>query len=212
MSLKTIANFIIDLLFPRECLSCRKEATWLCQECLNTIPLIENKAREIIAVASYNNQLLKEAIHALKYSYIEELARPLGELLLNGYKKSPLGQTKFDFVVPIPLHRKRLKERGFNQAKLIAEPLANYLHCPLGEKILIRQKNTASQMTLGRKDRLNNIKDAFIVKEEVVGKRILLVDDVMTTGSTLENAVQTLKQAGAHQVSAIVLARDELKK
>lgn len=164
-----------------------------------------------MAAASFNNELLKEAVHSLKYSYIEELGRPLGELLLKGFKKSLIAQCKFDFIVPIPLHKKRFKERGFNQAKLISQSLSCYLNCPINKKVLIRRKNTASQMTLGRKDRLHNMKDAFIIGEEVVGKTILLVDDVMTTGSTLENAVQTLKHAGARQVSAIVLAQDELK-
>lgn len=211
MKLKTITNFIIDLLFPRECLGCREENTWLCNNCLNTIPLLNNTKAGIIAVAPYNNELLRKAIYALKYSYIQEIAEPLGGLLLAGYKKSSLGQSKFDFIIPIPLHKKRLKERGFNQARLIVRPLANYLHCPLDEKILIRQKNTVSQMTLGRKDRLVNTKNAFAAREKTVGKRILLVDDVITTGSTLRNATEVLKKAGASQVVAIVLARDELK-
>lgn len=210
MKLKKITNFILDFLFPRACLGCQKEGVWLCQKCLNNIPLIKNKGG-VVAAASFNNELLKEAIHSLKYAYIEDLGQPLGELLLVGFKKSPIARCKFDFIVPIPLHKKRFKERGFNQVKLISQSLSCYLHCPIDEKALIRRKNTASQMTLGRKDRLHNMKDAFIIGEEVVGKTILLIDDVITTGSTLQNATAVLKKAGAGKVAAIVLAKDELK-
>ena len=204
-------TFFLDLLFPRECLGCRQENTWLCQDCLNSIPLLNSK-KGIIAATAFDNDLLREAVHSLKYSYIKDLGQPLGELLLKGFKKSPIAQRKFDFIIPIPLHKKRIKERGFNQAKLISQPLSDYLDCPINEKVLIRQKNTASQMTLRRADRLNNMKNAFIVKEEAINKRILLVDDVITTGSTLRNATLTLKKAGAEEVLTVVLAKDELEK
>lgn len=206
--LKKIFSFFLDLIFPRECLGCRKENTWLCQDCLDSIPLSKKQEKNIITNASYDNKLLRVAIHALKYSYIEQLAQPLGQLLLEGFKKSIKGTSSFDLIIPIPLHKKRFKERGFNQSKLIALPMARYLNCPVSEDVLIRRKNTTSQMTLNRVDRLKNVENAFAAKKSVINKKILLVDDVVTTGSTLHHATQALKNAGAKEVLAIVLARD----
>lgn len=115
-----------------------------------------------------------------------------------------------DVIVPVPLHPKRLRERGYNQSLLFARLAAECWHLPLGADWLVRTVNTPHQSTLVRSARLSNVRDAFAVAErhlaDVGGKRILLVDDVITTGSTLRACARTLHQAGAKEIVSLTLA------
>lgn len=107
----------------------------------------------------------------------------------------------------MPLHRNRLRERGFNQAQEIAKPLAQALHIPLATQALQRIRDTEHQARLNGTARLTNMKQAFVAKANVAGKRIALVDDVLTTGASLNAASIALRQAGASDVECWVLAR-----
>jgi len=143
---------------------------------------------------------LREIIHHLKYADRVSLARPLGDIL-----KECLQKEKFqgDVVVPVPLHRSRERIRGFNQAELIA--LRTGL--PVASRILRRRKNTPSQTGLTRSERKRNLAGAFEVRDEVAGRQIILVDDVYTTGSTMNEIARTLKRAGAGRVEVLTVAR-----
>lgn len=148
---------------------------------------------------------LRSAIHQLKYRRGRHLAVPLGKLLIELVQAESVTA---DLVVPVALHRNRELARGFNQSALLARPVAAALALPLATDALERTMDTASQMTLPAARRRENVAGAFQAASEMVrGRRILLIDDVCTTGATLDAAATALRNAGAHTVVAIVLAR-----
>jgi ComF family protein len=113
-----------------------------------------------------------------------------------------------DYIVPVPLGSKRLQERGYNQVMLLARPLAWELDIPLKRQALRRTRETRSQVGLSKEQRITNVKNAFTAKKQVVnGKRVLLVDDVVTTGATINACAKALKEAGAEKIFATTLAR-----
>lgn len=117
-------------------------------------------------------------------------------------------ESQFDIVIPVPLGRERLKERGYNQANLLAHPIALQVNRPFTPQALFRSRETGSQVGLNAQERKQNVKNAFQGRPSLVaGKRILLVDDVATTGATLSECSTALKQAGAEHVIALTLAR-----
>lgn len=149
---------------------------------------------------------LREAIHRFKYGRDLTLEGPLGELALAALKE--MGPPHPHLLVPIPLTKGRLKERGFNQSLLIARHLSRRTGIPL-LPLLVKVRETPSQTSLGPRDRRNNLKGAFALRDPfpLDGKRVLLVDDVFTTGATLSEAARTLLRAGASEVMALTLAR-----
>ncbi len=147
---------------------------------------------------------LRKLIHQFKYGKVETLARPFSKLLVRAL---PLDED-FDVVIPMPMHWRKQWERGFNQAELLARPVAKRRGLKLSFN-LRRTRYTKAQAGLSEAERRTNLKDAFRVKrpEQIAGKRILLVDDVFTTGATLRAAASALKAAGARRVTALTLAR-----
>jgi ComF family protein len=151
------------------------------------------------------NGPIQKAVHNLKYKRDLSLGLDLSGHLTNFVKELQLA---VDIVIPVPLGKKRLKERGYNQASLIAFPLAIKLGMKYTPNGLVRIRETESQVGLNYKDRLENVKDAFQANSRLIsGKNILLIDDVATTGSTLSSCTQALKAGGASTVYAITLAR-----
>lgn len=167
------------------------------------------------ACGCYDNGL-KHLIHAFKYRNIPQLAQPLGELLAWGFRKY-FSDQGIDLVVPVPLHPRRMRSRGFNQAYLLAreispgsQELEQNRDLPMiGPKTMVRIRATRPQTGLGRELRRKNIRNAFRVRrtEAVKGKSILLVDDVYTTGVTVNECARMLKKAGADRVAVLTLAR-----
>ncbi len=155
------------------------------------------------AFGSYEGPLRK-LIHIFKYAKVETLALPLSRLLLQAV---PLDES-FDLVIAMPMHWRKRWERGFNQAGLLARPVAKRRGLPLCHA-LRRNKYTRAQAGLTEAQRRENLKDSFSVKNahKIAGKRILLIDDVLTTGATLRSAATVLKAAGARRVTALTLAR-----
>jgi ComF family protein len=148
---------------------------------------------------------VRQAIHHLKYNGKIGLAEPLGSFLAERWRREPLPA---DMIVPVPLHQARLQERGYNQSMLLAEQLARASGLPVAEAALKRVKATMPQVTLNAVERKENVQDAFEARAELVqDKRILLVDDVCTTGATLEACSLALKQGGAKSVWALTLGR-----
>jgi ComF family protein len=179
------------------------ERDHVCEDCLRKRPFFE-KAR---APYLYEGSLLT-AIHEFKYAEKTYLARPLG-LLLSSFAKTWLHGHRKLLVMPVPLHPKRLRERGFNQSLLLADRVAETLDADLDFSSLKRIRYTKPQTGLGSKERKRNVRKAFGVssREAVKGREVLLVDDVATTGSTLNECALTLKRAGCRQVFCLVLAR-----
>jgi ComF family protein len=146
---------------------------------------------------------LEEAIKQLKYYGITRLSSPLSDLLF----KYPLPDV--DVIIPVPLHGRRLKERGFNQSALIAKGISKRLKRPLLINCLIRTRYTTPQVNLTAKEREKNIKDAFSINDsgDIQGKDIMLIDDVFTTGATVRECSKVLQKAGAGNIYVITLAR-----
>jgi ComF family protein len=163
---------------------------------LDTVPLI---------VAGPYAPPLAPAIRRLKFEGHAELARPLARLLEPRLQALGIG-TNATFV-PVPLHRARLVERGFNQAALLASALARGTGGDFGARVLERSRRTDQQARLGRRERQSNVHDAFIARPAVVPKRIVLVDDVVTTGATALACLKTLELAGAEVLAVVALAR-----
>ncbi|HML20052.1 MAG TPA: ComF family protein [Aggregatilinea sp.] len=141
---------------------------------------------------------VRDAVHALKYDGMRRVAEPLGDLLAGLIEDS--GQVP-DLVVGIPLSSQRLAERGYNQAGLIAHRVAERLGVPDELEAVTRVKNTASQVDLSAAERQENVKDAFRAEPgQVAGRRVLVIDDVLTTGSTMSACAEALRLAGASQI------------
>jgi ComF family protein len=154
-------------------------------------------------------ETLRACIHALKYDGQTRLAEPLGNLLASKYRASGL---RADIIVPVPLHSERLQKRGYNQSKLLAEYCSRQVSVPVHEDMLIRRRATSAQVGLAAKERHQNVAGAFVCSPTFTGKalahhKILLIDDVCTTGATLEACSAPLFAAGAQEVWALVLAR-----
>ncbi len=148
---------------------------------------------------------VRQAIHELKYGGRAELAPPLAELLVTAWGR---GLFPVDCVMPVPLHPRRIRERGYNQATLIAEVFAQQTHLPILADALVRARMTESQTSLGAFARRKNVEGAFRARSAPVrGLSILLVDDVCTTGSTLQACADALRESGASQVYALTVAR-----
>lgn len=180
----------------------KSAAAQLCEQC-STSRYYFSQAR---AVALYEGAL-REDLADLKYRYRPELGWALGLLLVEWVKLHRDFQT-FDFIIPIPIHSRKLALRGYNQAELLANPLQRYLGIALKNDIIIRDKFTESQSGLDRTRRFANINEAFRVVDarSLAGKKILLVDDILTTGATASEASRVLLRAGALEVKVLTLA------
>lgn len=175
----------------------------LCGECLVT----RRPYAVARAVGLYEETLLT-AIHLFKYRGRVGIGKVLGNLMAD-FAGGIWDMKVFSVIMPVPLHRKRLRERGFNQAVILARQIARRFSLPIDFTTLRRAVFTEPQVGLGREDRSVNVRGAFAVRkpEQSAGKKILLVDDVYTTGSTLSECVRTLLTAGADSVAVLTLAK-----
>ena len=225
------ASLFLNLFFPKRCVGCGKAGEFVCVKCAGEIEIIKtatcsecgriNKLGQyclgckkkldsvltgLMISAKYDSGPTKEMIHHLKYSGFLELVPLLGELIVQRIKhKMPRGKI---VIVPVPLHKKRRLVRGFNQAELIARYVSKKLHLSGGDS-LVRIKNTDTQINLSKEMRIENLANAFICedREFVNGKTVLLIDDVTTTGTTLNECAKILRDAGARQVWGVVVAK-----
>jgi ComF family protein len=147
-------------------------------------------------------------LHALKYRYVERAATIFARMFEK--ERLNLARINADCVVPIPLHKRRLRERGFNQAELIAAPVAGYIKKPLEIGVLSRRASRPQVKVQKRSARKKNARGLFTIQndEPIFARNVLLVDDVTTTGATLEEAAKVLLSSGARSVGALVLAKD----
>ena len=200
-----IFNKILAVLFPQKCLGCKKENEILCPDCLLKISRPDTPYLNGVHIAAnYQDLVLKKALWMLKYQGVKQLAKPLAELIKERvWKKLETGDW---LIVPVPLSKKKLRRRGYNQAELIAKELSDNVRAD----ILFKKFHTKSQVEVkDKEERLANIIDSFEIKtpEKKKGKKIILIDDVLTTGATMREAKKVLKQAGAKKVIGVVVAR-----
>lgn len=243
-----IKEFLLELFFPCFCLGCKKEGSYLCEDCKATLEISEfqyclcnknplllppnqkkhgkcNKcsAKKLsglyFALPYKENFLTRNLIWQFKYQpYVKELAKTLAGLLIEHFiitNKNTEDIWENSILMPIPLDKNKSRKRGYNQSEELAKELSKILQLPLIADNLIKTKITLPQVGLSEKQREENIKNAFSIKnpEQIrqladSGKKIFLVDDVYTTGSTMEECARILKEAGAKQVWGIVVARE----
>jgi ComF family protein len=184
-------------LFPIRCPRCANPRLQqgACLECRSRPPLFDG----VTALGAYRRDL-RIAVHRLKFAGAWDLALPLGERL------AQVPMPSLDLLVPVPLHADRLRERGYNQAALIAQSLGQHRRLPW-RSALHRIRPTRPQLTLDRVGRQTNVAGAFAADDNVSGRRIGLIDDVFTTGATAQAAAAALLEAGAAGVQVIVVAR-----
>ena len=178
-------------------------AAMICPECRR-----RNLALDRAFSACRYEGVTKELIHKFKYEDKYYLDSVLSKILIKFVKEYNIPIELFDLVVPIPLHKSRLREREFNQAKLLAQHLSSRFSLELSCNNLYRKRNNRRQTELTNKERWANIKDTFSIKypNQFKDKYVLLVDDVMTTGATCSEAADLIKQAGAKIVFVLTLA------
>jgi ComF family protein len=225
----TLADFLA-LFFPRACLACQDPLVageqHLCTTCraelpytnYHLLPAAQNPLGRrfwgklpVVHTLSYLRFLrhgrVQQLLHQLKYQGQQDVGKALGQLYGAELATADLGPP-FDLIVPVPLHRRKLARRGYNQADAFAAGLAAALPCPWSAAALRRTEHTASQTRKSRTERWQNVAAVFEVAhpEQVAGRHILLVDDVLTTGATLEACGAALLAAGASQISIATIA------
>jgi len=157
----------------------------------------------VVASGAYGGALAR-AIQALKYEGRPDLAAPLGRRLSRAVARHALGPA---LLVPVPIHPRKLAERGYNQSALVAQTLGRELKWQVRERALRRSRDTHAQARLGRSERLENVKGALIERERLEGSRVVLVDDVVTTGATVSACREALGRAGAIVIAVAAVAR-----
>lgn len=230
--LNTILKSAINIIIPHMCQLCGSQTDdYICVNCKQDInfisgsvctrcgmPFISKESSNHLcsgcikkkspfkmarSIAEYNGVLL-DAIHKLKYNGKTSLAKPLGLIMADG-----LHLDNYNIIVPVPLHKKRLKERGFNQSLLLAREISKKHNIPIDYLNLKRIRWTEPQINLKGEERLKNVKGSFAVENARVfkNKNILLIDDVYTTGATVKECSKVLKKTGAKGVFVLTLAR-----
>ena len=198
----------LDLIFPPKCEVCKSSSkAALCQDCFQSVKFMKPHLG-IHSVTAYND-VVKHALHQLKFQNKKRLAQPMGVLMVQYLSQSMhLDLKQIDVLVPVPLHPNRLKQRGFNQAHLIALSIHQYYGIKI-ENALLRVVDTKPQFDLDRKERFNNVKGAFAINKTntIFNKKVLLIDDIYTTGATIAECANTLKVAGAKRTDILTLAR-----
>ncbi len=228
MKFREWLDSIINLFYPRVCAACGdallKDEETVCLKCRYLLPKTgyemnpENPLAQVFygrvkfhAVTAYfffaKQGKVQHLIHELKYKGNWEAGVFLGQQLGESIKDAPLFQG-IDYLVPVPLHPKREKKRGYNQSMMIARGIAETTGIPIGDKYLVRVVNTATQTKKSKEERFQNVKDIFQVchAEELQGKRILLIGDVLTTGATLESCAHKFENIPGITISAATAA------
>ena len=205
---RALGTSLLDLVFPPTCVHCgRVDTTWCeaCQAELEHVPLsiIEGDLDLVDAAigTAWHTGILQHAVQALKYHNARTLAQPLAKRLNVGIIQQAW---PIDTLIPVPLHSLRLQNRGYNQAKLIAEALSAQAGIPVVDA-LQRERNTPTQVGLNRTERLTNVEGAFVATVPSNTKTALIIDDVRTTGATLTACAKALKNAGVPNVYAATI-------
>jgi ComF family protein len=242
--IKPLKNVILDALFPILCLSCGKEGFWLCEKCLSQTKLLDfqvcpaceemitekgcqcracrtsqkSSLDSLVAAVSYEDPAARHLVHNLKYRFVSDISEPLAKLISRVLVRNDIALP--DFLVPVPLHPRRLRWRGFNQSFLLASRISEELTPLTGVDILDileRTRFNRPQMQIRNyQERLQNMQNIFALKTDtspdlIKNKKILLIDDIATTGATLEECAKVLKSAGAKKVFAAVVARQSFR-
>jgi competence protein ComFC len=229
-----IQRVALNLLFPRWCIGCGKEGDYICEACSRSLkaidpPVCAKCGRPLPDSSAYGecsncrgwqpgidgirapflfDSLIRDVIHEFKYRNLRTLGTELAVLLHNYLMVNPIHG---DVLVPVPLHRKRLRERGYNQSSLLARELGKLTNLPVVENSLIRRKYTSPQArTSNINERRGNVADAFACRDNRLQyKHVILIDDVSTSGTTFNTCAVVLKSAGAAEVWGLAIALEQ---
>lgn len=212
-------NFVLNLLFPPKCGFCGNiNSEYLCKKCeiklqslkaTKEINKIENQEFTYHVYAFHYKEQVRSKIIDFKFNDKPELSDTFVKLLLNNKKICGFFK-KYDIIIPVPMYPKKQIQRGYNQSELIAEKLAKKLSIDCAKDVLCKHKQTKMQSSLDKKSRESNVKDAYKCenKQKINAKRVVVFDDIYTTGSTARECSKVLKQAGAKEVAVLTLAKD----
>ncbi len=215
--LKFLSQIILNILFPSVCVGCKTKNILICEKCLVSIPPPIQTFNTTTSVFNYKNKIIKKALWKFKYKGNKKMgkifARAMYDKILEDTSEEKLfSNFHKSLLVPIPLSQKRLRERGFNQSEIIAREVSildKEMSFTFTNKILYKIKDTPSQVSIkDKKYRLKNLHGCFFVKDKksVRGRNIILIDDIITTGTTITEAKKTLLTAGAKKVIAFTVA------
>ena len=208
---RSLIESLLSVLFPERCVGCARLGALFCEGCRASLePYAAQRPLQHLELDGINIGFvfegpLREAIHQFKYQRRHRMAKPLGRLLAAQASPSFAANA---IIVPVPLHAARQRERGFNQAEILAEEVARALMLPVLREGLVRQRATEQQAHLDARQRRENVRGAFVWQGTAAPpKRVLLLDDVITTGATIGACAEALRRAGAREVYALALAR-----
>lgn len=230
---RTFLSVFAELIFPSSCAGCDNFGPLLCEDCLPKIGAPENicifcgdktlygktcyqcqtknSLAGVISVGKYQNAILRNAVHALKFSGVKKIAEPLGDMLAKSISQTLSNSLPEFTLVPLPLHAIRKRERGFNQAELLTQKIAEKLSLQHRE-LLIRTRATKPQAKIDHKTenlRKENVAKAFALNPviEHTPEKIIIIDDVATSGATLEEAAKILRLSGVKEIWGAVICR-----
>lgn len=238
--LQQTINTAFNFLYPTQCRVCKSQigfesVPYLCDECWKNIDFIIHPFCDLCGLPNINGTCsdcnakpprygklrtiafyegaLQQAIHLFKFEGRINLAKFLIKLIVYNIP-SDFNISDYDYIIPIPIHKKRLNERGFNQSYVLSKGISEIAEVEVNTNVLIRRRNTSPQSSLDREKRLQNMIGAFGLsnEEQIRGNRILVLDDVFTTGSTISEAVNVLWNADPTEVDVLTLARTPIAK
>lgn len=226
---------VVDFMFPRECVACGKRGSSWCDECVANMmvypgyfcpgcfkPSVEGQRHEdcrsktqldgLVTALDWEHDVVREAIHGLKYDGVKSFVKPFANLLLKKVQTSPLLfqlLSSADALVPVPLHKKRLLWRTYNQSELVARELSAFVPGEVRMDVVRKRTNSKTQTKLAGRKRFDNIRDTFeiIPGADVRGGRFVVFDDVVTSGATMNEIARILKEGGASAVWGLAVTR-----
>lgn len=220
MFVHTLYTWLADCLFPIHCLGCGQTGAWLCRQCHHAIQLtprpipVDVPLDGVFALTTYDQPIIHALIHTAKYNGIGAIADTIGSIMTEALLRidksaaSRILHVPETSIVPVPLHRRRFCERGFNQSERIARLVATAFAMPLMSQALKRARYTGQQAQMNRAERWKNMEEAFTIGVDFKKtlKNVILIDDVATTTATLAACATVLKRHGVHRVWGLVLA------
>lgn len=213
--LTNIINTILNFIYPERCIFCdevidinNKEC--ICNHCYADIDFIYDDKEPNLSVFCYNEKT-RYSILRLKYNNRKQYAKIFAKMMY--HKMAQLNISKYDYIIYVPMHNKKKKKRGYDQSELIAKELSKICCIELENNNLVRIKNTLPQSRVSFEERKHNVKDAFLVKnpEKIKDKNILLIDDIYTTGNTINYCAKELKRVGVNNICYFTLAKTVYK-
>ena len=227
---KKFGTVLLDMVFPITCLVCGKDGTFLCEPCLSQLPRLENQVCLVcykpapfgkthptcvtrnsvdgaVAALTYKDKRVHHIIQTFKYNFVSDLSIPLSRLIVEAMDKQNLSEFFSDFIIiPVPLHPRRFNWRGFNQSELLATALSEKLNIRIAKDLVKRKKFTQPQVKLNQEERKKNLENAFELTSDITDKKILLVDDLVTSGATANELAKLFKQAKASEIWVLSVA------